>query len=298
MTEKLKLMSVLAHPDDESLGMGGTLARYADQGVETYLICATRGERGRFGDAVERPPIDVVGRVREGELRAAVRELGIKELSLLDYIDADLDKADPEEAIAKIAGHIRRVRPHVITTFGPDGAYGHPDHIAISQFTIAACICAADAGYSGSSGVHVSDPPHRVDKLYYMVWTPEKMEAYKSAFRDVRIKVDGKERSSAPWPEWAITTVIETELYWPQVWRAIQCHQTQLTIYKKLNELSDQHHRQLWGYQEFIRVYSTVNGGRRVETDLFEGLYSRAQSQVAEDSFQERSEAHGSHPER
>ena len=69
----LRLMGVLAHPDDESLGIGGTLARYAGEGVETYLVTATRGERGRFGESGKKPPPDVVGRVREAELREAAR---------------------------------------------------------------------------------------------------------------------------------------------------------------------------------------------------------------------------------
>jgi LmbE family N-acetylglucosaminyl deacetylase len=73
--KKLRLMCVLAHPDDESLGTGGTLARYAAEGVDAFLITATRGERGRFGDGGERPSADVVGKVRESELRAAATEL-------------------------------------------------------------------------------------------------------------------------------------------------------------------------------------------------------------------------------
>src|SRR6185436_15688698 len=105
----MRLMCVLAHPDDESLGMGGTLAKYAKEGVETYLVTATRGERGRFGDAVVRPPLEVVGKVREAELRAAGRELGIREIHFLDYIDGDLDRADPKEAQTKIVQFIRRI---------------------------------------------------------------------------------------------------------------------------------------------------------------------------------------------
>ena len=90
----------------------GTLARYAKEGIETYLVTATRGERGRFGDATVRPPLEVVGKVREAELRAAGRELGIREIHVLDYVDGDLDHADPAEAQKKIedssAGSNRR----------------------------------------------------------------------------------------------------------------------------------------------------------------------------------------------
>ncbi len=272
MTKPLALLTVLAHPDDESLGMGGTLARYGNEGIATYLVCATRGERGRYFDAVEKPPIEVVAQTREQELRAAAKELGIKDVSFLDYLDKDLDQADPVEAISKIAAHIRRLKPDVVTTFGPDGAYGHPDHVAISQFTAAACIAAADPSYQGSAHIAMPAATHRVAKLYYMVWTPGKMAAYMSAFRELKIMVDGVERSGTAWPEWEITTVIDTAAHWPQVWRAISHHQTQLTIYTKLQTLGEEDHKQLWGSQEFYRVFSLVNGGRTRETDLFEGL--------------------------
>src|SRR5205085_3655480 len=79
----LRLMCVFAHPDDESLGTGGTLAKYAAEGVETYLVTATRGERGRFGDGGDRPPPEVVGATREAEPRAAARVLGIRDVTIL-----------------------------------------------------------------------------------------------------------------------------------------------------------------------------------------------------------------------
>src|SRR5215469_8599914 len=134
MTDHLKLMCVLAHPDDESLGNGGILAKYAAEGVETYLVTATRGERGWFGPDEEYPGLQVLGQRREKELRASAQVLGIRRVEFLDYIDGDLDQAPPAEVVAKIVGQIRRVKPDVVVTFGPDGGYGHPDHIAISQF--------------------------------------------------------------------------------------------------------------------------------------------------------------------
>src|SRR5262249_41170347 len=152
-------MCVLAHPDDESLGTGGALAKAAAEGVETYLVTATRGERGRFGDGGESPGPEIVGRTREAELRSAARGLGIKEVRFLDYVDAELDRVDTTEAIGRIATHLRRVRPHVVITFGPDGAYGHPDHIAIGQLTTAAIACAADPAFRP---VLNEGEPHRV----------------------------------------------------------------------------------------------------------------------------------------
>jgi LmbE family N-acetylglucosaminyl deacetylase len=267
MDQPLRLLCVLAHPDDESLGVGGTVAKYAREGVETYLVTATRGERGRFGDAIERPGPDVVGRTREQELRAAARVLGIREVQFLGYIDGDLDRADPFEAAGRIVGHIRRICPQVIVTFGPEGAYGHPDHIAISQLTTAAAVRAASVSDSSTTS-----PPHRVSKLYYMESTEEKWIAYQAGIKQLRMKVDGAERQAVPWPDWAITTVIDTAAHWPVVWEAVQCHKTQLTAYGKLGSLSEEHHRYLWGTQEFYRAFSLVNGGRKRETDLFEGL--------------------------
>jgi LmbE family N-acetylglucosaminyl deacetylase len=272
MNENLKLMCVLAHPDDESLGTGGTLAHYSRAGVETYVVSATRGERGRFGEVEPRPALEVVGNAREAELRAAASVLGAREVTFLDYIDGELDAADPAEAAAKIAAELRRVRPQVVITFGPDGAYGHPDHIAISQLTLAAITCAADDSYAGAGSVLVGGTPHRVAKLYYMAWDEKQWEGYQAAFKTLAANVDGVERRAAPWPEWALTTVVDSRAHWETVWKAVQCHRTQITIYNKLADLAPEHHEAIWGLQKFYRVFSSVNGGRARETDLFEGL--------------------------
>jgi LmbE family N-acetylglucosaminyl deacetylase len=269
VASELRLMCVLAHPDDESLGTGGALAKCAAEGVATYLVTATRGERGRFGDGTESPAPAIVGRVREAELMAAAKELGIRAVHFLDYPDGALDTVDACEAIGKIVGHLRRVKPHVVITFGPDGAYGHPDHIAISQLTTAAIVSAADPLYRIEPPI---GEPHRVSKLYYIAWSPKKWTAYQAALRKLVCHVDGEERQAVPWSDWAITTVIDTSQVWPAVWRAVSCHRTQMTIYKKLEGLSDEHHRSLWGTQEFYRAFSGVNGGRAQEADLFEGL--------------------------
>jgi LmbE family N-acetylglucosaminyl deacetylase len=254
----LKLMAVLAHPDDESLGIGGTLAKYSSEGIETHLVTATRGERGRFGENAEKPPPEIVGRTREAELRAAAAVLGVTDVQLLGYGDGELDRADAREAVAKIAAHIVRVRPQVVITFGPEGAYGHPDHIAISQFTTAAIVAAAE--------------DHRVSKFYYLEWGPQKWVAYQSALKSLSFKLDGVERKVAPWPDWSLTTVIDTSVVASTVWKAVSCHQTQMSIYKNLEHLSDESHQAIWGTQEFYRAFSLVNGGRTRESDLFAGL--------------------------
>jgi len=263
-----RLCFVGAHPDDETLGAGGTLARYAAEGVETFVVTATSGQAGRYRDNRDHPGPEALGRIREAELRAAAKVLGVREVSLLGYMDGRLDRADPGEVTSRIAVHLRRIRPQVVLTFDPNGAYGHPDHIAICQFTTAAVVAAADPSYASEGG----PPAHRVSKLYYMTWSGPKWEAYQSAFKRLVSTVDGVERRATPWPDWAITTMIDTAEHWPTVWEAVRCHESQMAIYGPLGELSPEHHKGLWGVQEFYRVLSLVNGGRERETDLFAGL--------------------------
>ena len=89
MKDSLKLLCVLAHPDDESLGIGGTIARYSAEGVDVSLLMSTRGERGWQGKAEDNPGLAALGQMRERELRAAAEVLGVKELVFLDYLDGD-----------------------------------------------------------------------------------------------------------------------------------------------------------------------------------------------------------------
>jgi len=268
MTNKLKLMCILAHPDDESLGNGGILAKYAAEGVETYLVTATRGERGWFGDESEYPGLEALGKRRKAELLAAASVLGIRRVEFLNYIDGDLDQAHPAEVIAQIVGHVRSVKPDVVVTFGPDGAYGHPDHIAICQFTTAAIVEAANA----TSVYQSSLAPHAVSKLYYMAPTYQLGVAYQAVFGDVVMHVDGIERRGIGWPDWSITTRIDTKGYNQTVWGAILCHESQLVIYRQLEHASQEHQKDLWDSQTYYRAFSLVNGGRSIEDDLFEGL--------------------------
>jgi LmbE family N-acetylglucosaminyl deacetylase len=257
-----RLLAVLAHPDDESLGFGGTLAKYAADGVDVRLVTATRGDAGRFRGhrpgSAEHPGALTVARIRESELRAAASALGIAEVSLLDHGDGRLDQAEPARAIAEIADHLRRIRPHVVLTFGPDGAYGHPDHIAISQFTTAAAVAAAC--------------DFAISKLYYLAWPASTWAAYEAAIRRLTSVVDEVERQATPWPDWAITTTIDTRAHWATVRSAVACHDSQVAAYERLQHLSPDLHEALWGRQSFYRAFSLVNGGRGHETDLFDGI--------------------------
>ncbi len=264
-----KLLVSFAHPDDESMGMGGTLAKYSAQGVETYCLCATRGERGWFGPEEENPGLEKLGQVRTKELESAVKELGMSGLEFLGYIDGEVDRADPGEIIGKIVEHIRSIRPQVVVTFPPDGNYGHPDHIAIGQFTSAAIVCAADSSYKDPEML----PAHRVQKLYYMVDSENFVNLIAPFMGDMAFPVDDKARGEVAWKEWMVTTRIDMAEYCHTAWRAIQCHQSQLPSLGMLAEMHEDAAVAVLAMQgTFYRAFSLVNGGRKVETDLFEGI--------------------------
>ena len=135
---KKVLLSVLSHPDDESFGMGGTLAKYAEEGTDVYLICATRGEAGEV-DPKYLEGYSSLAQMREKELRCAAKQLGIKAVHLLGYRDSGMtgsvDNQNPAalinapmDRVAKeIAEYIRKVQPQVVLTFDPIGGYRHPD---------------------------------------------------------------------------------------------------------------------------------------------------------------------------
>jgi LmbE family N-acetylglucosaminyl deacetylase len=168
------LLSVLAHPDDETFGMGGTLALYSRRGVDVHLICATRGELGDI-DPEFKERIKSAACLRTQELRCAAEILGIHGLHFMNYRDSGMPgsqanthpkalAAQPIEKIAReIAGMIRQIKPDVVLTFDPIGGYRHPDHIAIHQATVSAFELAGDAGFCDPQEL----PPFQPEKLYF-----------------------------------------------------------------------------------------------------------------------------------
>lgn len=258
---KKKLMCVFAHPDDESLAMGGTLAKYAAEGVEICLVTATRGQRGWGGRKTDYPGAERLGEMREAELRCAAQRLGVKEVVFLGYMDGEVDHCVPGEIIRKIAAEIERFQPQVVVTFGPEGAYGHPDHIAVSQFTAAAVVRAA-----------AEDPAHQVAKLYYTVDSLELVKLIEEVMGGIHFAVDGQMREHTGWKDWMITTRVDASAYWQTAWEAIQCHATQLAGMAGLRKMTPEQHQMAWGKGNFYRQFSLVNGGRKVEEDIFEGI--------------------------
>ena len=269
--QPLRLMAVLAHPDDESMGIGGILAKYAAEGVGTYLITATRGQHGWPGNTDADPGPERLGAIREAELRAAAATLKISDVRLLEYMDGELDSSDPAAMTQTLVDHLRRVRPQVVVTFDPTGYYGHPDHIAIAQSATAAVVAAADPAFESPT----QSAAHRVSKLYYLAPLASTIALYEAAMGDLVMTVEGGDRRPVAWPDWAVSARIDATDYWQQVWQAVGAHRSQLPAYRPLRELTPAQQRQLWGTQTFYRAMSLVNAGRGVEDDLFAGLRVR-----------------------
>jgi LmbE family N-acetylglucosaminyl deacetylase len=268
MNETLKLLAIFPHPDDETLGLGSTLARYSAEGIGTYLVCATRGERGWFESEGPDPGLEGVARIREAELSCAAEHLGLSEVNFLNYIDGDVDQANAEEIIGKLVSQIRRIKPQVVVSFGPDGAYGHPDHIALSQFTNAALVCAADRNFVDGN----IQAPHRVLKFYYMVDSLDIVKFANESFGGISMDIDGVTRHHVGWEDWAITTRLDNTPYLDKVQKAMLCHKSQLAGYGPMAGWSLAELAPIFGPGSFYRAFSLVNSGRIVETDLFEGL--------------------------
>jgi LmbE family N-acetylglucosaminyl deacetylase len=154
-----RLLGVFAHPDDEVFCAGGTIARAADAGAEVMIVSATRGEQGQIRDptAATRPTLGVV---RERELCAAAAELGAQHAQVLDYRDGTLQRCR-SRLQAAISDIMRQFDPDTVVTFGADGGYGHPDHVAISELTTEA--------FQALIGQH-----DRGQRLYHAVFPPRK----------------------------------------------------------------------------------------------------------------------------
>ena len=166
------MLVCLAHPDDETFGMGGTLALYARRGVQVHLVCATRGEVGEVDQDLLQGFSSVAER-RESELLCAAGTLGLAGVYFLGYRDSGMPgspdnrhpnalAAQPVDVVAsRVVHYIRLLHPQVVVTFDPIGGYKHPDHIAIQQATARAFNLAADPGF-------ISDlPAFHARKLYY-----------------------------------------------------------------------------------------------------------------------------------
>jgi LmbE family N-acetylglucosaminyl deacetylase len=192
------LACVFAHPDDETFGAGGTIARYALEGVATALYCATDGDAGKSSGLDVATPA-ALGELRRAELKAAAKVLGFRTLTFGGYADGKLGTVDADLLVDHVIDFLREHRPTVVVTFGPEGApNAHRDHRAISRATTAAFFLAGSPTARGARGL----VPYRPARLYYTSWTPPGTGARfpvqavpATASVDVRVFVDAKRRA-------------------------------------------------------------------------------------------------------
>jgi LmbE family N-acetylglucosaminyl deacetylase len=243
----LRLLCITAHPDDEAGGFGGSLSLYAGRGVETHVVCLTAGQAATHrGDS--RSEEELMARRRD-EFAASCRILRVTKGEVLNYRDAGLDHADFYEVAGNLAQRIRQIRPHVVLTFGPEGAItAHPDHSMASIFATAAYHWAGRTNRFAdqlTNGLR----PYRPQKLYYttsLFTLPERQPV------------------SLP----PVTTVIDIAGYWENKVKAFHAHTTQAPLFPLFEKnVSQRGHREL-----FHLAATTTPKQIELETDLFAGV--------------------------
>lgn len=182
----LKLLCIVAHPDDECFAFGGALALASAQGVETHVICLTDGQAAtNRGDAASAADL---GRIRRREFVASCKVLGVTHAELLDYADAQLEFCNFSETAARLVTKIRAFRPHVILTFGPDGGLNtHPDHTMVAALTSAAFHWAAlEKRFPDAGPIHAADRLFVVSTNFFIDGRPAPAPTPWTAALDVR----------------------------------------------------------------------------------------------------------------
>lgn len=241
------LMCVLAHPDDETFGPGGTITRYAREGVRVSVIIATSGQAGRSAGLASTP--EKLGRIREDEAREAGRFLGVAAIHFLGYEDGKLDEVSEIEVEERVARLIREERPDVVITFGPEGAGNeHRDHRRVSQITTRAIGTAADPD-AFKDQIRAGITPHLVKKFYYMSGHEPPWRKMSVPFMPITTVID-------------ISDLIDTKL------EAFKLHRSQQEWMSRLQEWIQANRNT----EPYHRASSTVTGLPEIETDLFTGL--------------------------
>ena len=235
------VLAIFAHPDDESLACGGTLARLADAGVRIVLMCASRGEAGSISDPALVPDGDL-GRARERELREAAAILGVAEVIVMNHPDGDLRWDDVAQLHEEILDTIRRCRPEAVITFAEDGLYWHLDHVGVHERT-----------YTAVKSLGAEAPP-----LYY-VTIPH------GIMREVVAAAHAKGGAAPNSSFWGIepdafgdgakpaTFVVDVRAWAPRKLAALRCHRTQMGANNPIAWIDEEEARRWLGIEHFRR---------------------------------------------
>jgi N-acetyl-1-D-myo-inositol-2-amino-2-deoxy-alpha-D-glucopyranoside deacetylase len=276
------LLSFHAHPDDESLSMGATLARYSAAGEQVVVVTATRGEAGEVHNHDDAEDVATrLGEVREVELEAAIKELGVPHHEYLGYEDSgmmgtpenDADnafwRADFMEATRRLVCLIRRYQPEVMTAYDPYGGYGHPDHIQVHRVGTAAFFGAGDtARFPVGDGEEAWTP----SKLYWATFPRSAVMAMIRARLEAgEITEEEAVEPGAGSLDADITLWVESPDFAEAKERAVLAHHSQIPPDSWFRSLSEDTKLGFLGREPFTRVFSRVPVPEP-EHDLFAGL--------------------------
>jgi N-acetyl-1-D-myo-inositol-2-amino-2-deoxy-alpha-D-glucopyranoside deacetylase len=277
------LLAFHAHPDDESLSMGGTLARYAAAGERVVVVAATRGEVGEVHHHADAEGIRRrLGEIRERELREAGRILGLSAVEFLGYRDSGMmgaeDNEHPDafwqaefmEAVGRLVRIIRDYQPEVVTAYDPYGGYGHPDHIQVHRVGTAAFFGAIDVGRFPTQA---GEEPWQPSKLYWTTWPRERTRRARRLMAltgDILPEEAEHEPGTGTLGE-HITTWLDVEAWFDQKWAAVLSHRSQIAEDSWPRTLPDDLRREEFGEEAFILAFSRVEASAGA-ADLFAGL--------------------------
>jgi LmbE family N-acetylglucosaminyl deacetylase len=272
MAKQLRLVAIFAHPDDEAFGTGGTLAKYAHEGVEVHLVMATLGQAGQIANpevTLDQP----MGVLRERELRRACQQYGIKELHLLGYMDGHTPIVSQSEAVYKIVQLLRELKPQVVISFGPEGIYGHYDHLAVHRWATAAVELAGDSERWPEAG-----SPHQVAKFYHRAMFEEQVAQLEEINGRKYVPIDGVPFPFLGYPSEKITTVVNVREYAQAKLEGIRSHVSQLSPANPYLQQTFDLSAHPWFWQEaFILAkhrpdIDLTGWSTEKEDDLFRGL--------------------------
>jgi N-acetyl-1-D-myo-inositol-2-amino-2-deoxy-alpha-D-glucopyranoside deacetylase len=288
MSER-RLLLVHAHPDDETIGTGATMAKYAAEGAHVTLVTCTLGEEGEILvpelEHLASDKEDGLGRHRIGELAAACEALGVTDHRFLGgpgrWRDSGMmgtsqnDRPDTfwqapfDEAVAELVAVVREVRPQVVVTYDENGGYGHPDHIQAHRITMAAYERAADPAYGEGE-------PWQVSKLYWTAFPKssiqQSIDALKESGQESFFGVDSVDDLPFGTPDELVTTAVDGSAYVDAKVAAMRAHASQIAVDGPFFALSNHVGHQIWGTEHFILVRGDRPSQDGWETDLFDGV--------------------------
>lgn len=284
MGDELRLMSVHAHADDETITMGGLLATCTDRGILTCNICCTDGKLATIvaADMPEETTRPHLAEIRQQELRAACEILGVTEVHFLGYGDSGMWgegtnqlpdafwKADIDEAVGRLVTHIRRFQPQVVVTYDGVGGYGHPDHIQAHRVTMLAVEAAHQKALYPQAG-----EPWRVQKLYYtalpLSFLKKASEMAQAAGMDPPFGIENPEDLPFVTPDAWVTTTVDIRAGVSRKRAALVAHHSQIAPDWPMLAIPEEVTIEHFGTEAFQLVISRTPPSQP-ETDVFAGI--------------------------